>query len=354
MPGIHAFDRECAQRRRGTQAHSTKRLRAVALTVAVGTTVLAALGCDSGESATQDPGGGPEPAFVITIDIPSEIKPPLEGLVRELGKAICARSNNCCPRLSMPPLSDCMEAGGGLFLTQIAMATRTGEIDPSELVYAFDNTVAKAWLDVARAHVNDCTFDGEFSFAWVGVCQHVLDVRRKEQPYAECNGPGDDEICVVRHGTGYGCRENMCVPVVQVPRGAGCGVRLADKSVLALCSSNDICDVDLGVCVPLVGLGERCESAEQCAGTALCETAQLEKRCVAGAPVGAACRGPDEVVCERGLYCECDQWGCKNPRCVVPRAVGESCGSNAECGYPGYCDDGICKDPTFNLCSKDN
>lgn len=123
------------------------------------------------------------------------------------------------------------------------------------------------------------------------------------------------------------------------------------------------CDRSLGQCVPPGEVGAECIRNEECAEGLVCAIAGPTFRCMAPGRLGEACV---EVLegsgCAAGLACRSGRCGplpgsgedcgssgecaeglvCRDERgdlkCGAPRALGEPCRSNRECGSAGRCD----------------
>ncbi len=124
----------------------------------------------------------------------------------------------------------------------------------------------------------------------------------------------------------------------------------ADGSPVRLCRDSDglFCS-EFGTCSTTSGLGESCETSDECSVGTFCEG---EYQCAAQTPLGGPCS--KSISCVDGAFCDKDAG-----ICVAGKADGEPCQGSGECAsgncYVAQWDDpsGSCGAPTLaNVCAS--
>ena len=111
------------------------------------------------------------------------------------------------------------------------------------------------------------------------------------------------------------------------------------------CFTNDglYCSTSF-VCVAIPAVGQACDTAPLCSGSAFCENGTCTPRRTAG-----SCENPD--TCSSAAYCDFTTRECR-PKA----AIGAACTSTAECQTPSSCTDGVCRRQTIanqKMCNGD-
>jgi hypothetical protein len=121
-----------------------------------------------------------------------------------------------------------------------------------------------------------------------------------------------------------------------------------------LCA-DDTCTA--GACAEVRRLGESCSAAQRCLTGLTCVAGVCADPTTPGSSKGslspgtpcmrATAFGRESSQCLEGLECLCPDAACTQPRCALPRVLGESCDDQAQICRQGFtCDASVCAEAT--------
>ncbi|MGV3625749.1 MAG: hypothetical protein ACO1OB_33365 [Archangium sp.] len=295
---------------------------------------------------------------------------PREAFCREVSRAECEAGKRCGTLSQSLDCNKPLESFDCLFQYGAGIDAGTLEYDPSAGAKCIEDVRASTQCYGGRFVVPSCRSvvvgDGKEGEA-CGTCAAGLGcVRNSPTECGVCTPLSDamlipskrGEPCVSPALDGMGCElDSWCGAgdggTVCLPRAA-----LGESCATNECVVNGWCKE--GTCAPLTAFGQSCVE-ERCEGGLTCvagtcaqplgigvgctvHTECASNLCLDGScAVGRALKSPcsDEAPCQPGLHCV-------NAVCAPLPKHGEAC--DGQCAPLGQCIDGVCFDPTLQVC----
>jgi hypothetical protein len=228
-----------------------------------------------------------------------------DGYYRALAAAECALQERCCARAGLRIRTGCAE--------ELEPKLRTWRPDPSSGA-RFDPEAAAACVNgfaaIECVHVKIGRSDPPACARIYAHGRQPLGARCVDSAF-EC-APVEGEI-VTCTPTSLTADEGICLIYRQVAEGDHCGDVQRETNSELNCRRELLCDDQRLVCVPRAERGEPCLTGyawgDTCAEGSVCDRLG-SKRCVEPAPIGSACDGGLENLCE-GHLCVAGQ--CREP-----------------------------------------